>query len=333
MITSIIRAALDITNTVRTLAQKSRSVTFQDAVTDIIRYKRDIRQAKKVTINISQYYYRRIIKESPHLANKKMCEITKNDLIDIIGDPTTSPASERFGQLRTLFNYSLKMGWITSNPIHEIPIPRPTEREKRALTPEQVIALFKACRQATDEEQSTTPRRSRKRAEIGRRMDLSYCTAPLAVMIFGGIRPEEIKRLTWNDINLDDGVVEVSARNSKTGGTRHVSIPPAMREWLEASPMQTGPLCHKTKWVYHWAAIRARAGWDRENPWREDTLRHTFATYHAKKHKNFSLLQMEMGHASTNLLRTRYINMRGITEKMVAQFWAITPKITHPETK
>ncbi len=326
MINYIIRAALHISETVQTLSQSARSVTFQEATDDIIRYKREIRQAKEVTIRISQYYYRNIIKKFPHLANKKICDITKNDLIDTIGDPTTSPAAERFGQLRTLFNHSIKMGWITSNPIHEIPIPHPAEREKFALTPTQISALFLACRPPTAVEKSNKKKYTRKRAEIGNAMDLSYCIAPLALMTFGGIRPEEIRRLTWDDINFDDGVVEVSARNSKTGGTRHVSISPVMREWLEVSPLKTGPLCHPTQWVYHWATIRSRAGWNKTHPWKEDTLRHTFATYHAKTYKNFSLLQMEMGHAGTTLLRTRYINMRGITSAMAEEFWQLTPE-------
>lgn len=38
-------------------------------------------------------------------------------------------------------------------------------------------------------------------------------------------------------------------------------------------------------------------------------------------------LQMEMGHSGTGLLRTRYINMRGITSGMVEQFWSITPEL------
>lgn len=35
---------------------------------------------------------------------------------------------------------------------------------------------------------------------------------------------------------------------------------------------------------------------------------------------------MEMGHASSDLLRTRYLNMEGITEVAAAVFWGELPQ-------
>ena len=44
--------------------------------------------------------------------------------------------------------------------------------------------------------------------------------------------------------------------------------------------------------------------------------------YEGKKFfKNFHLLQQEMGHASANLLRTRYLSMSGITAESASRFW------------
>ena len=48
--------------------------------------------------------------------------------------------------------------------------------------------------------------------------------------------------------------------------------------------------------------------------WINDVLRHTFASYHLKHFKNLILLQAEMGHRDLNLLRSRYVNMQGITK-------------------
>ena len=42
---------------------------------------------------------------------------------------------------------------------------------------------------------------------------------------------------------------------------------------------------------------------------------------------------MEMGHRSSSLLRTRYLNMKGISPQTATRFWALTPAkvISDPE--
>ncbi|MFI3244645.1 MAG: hypothetical protein R3Y56_10370, partial [Akkermansia sp.] len=56
-------------------------------------------------------------------------------------------------------------------------------------------------------------------------------------------------------------------------------------------------------------------------PWRQDVLRHCFASYHVKRWHDYGRLQAEMGHRCADLLRTRYLSMRGISSKQAAAFW------------
>jgi len=58
-------------------------------------------------------------------------------------------------------------------------------------------------------------------------------------------------------------------------------------------------------------------------PRQADVLRHTFASYHARQFRNFASLQMDMGHSSLSLLRTRYLNMEGISSRESAAFWQL----------
>ncbi|WP_300771607.1 tyrosine-type recombinase/integrase [uncultured Akkermansia sp.] len=82
-----------------------------------------------------------------------------------------------------------------------------------------------------------------------------------------------------------------------------------------------GSVCPRN-WTAKWRELRRQAGWDgKEKKWPADMLRHTFASYFARHFKNLHVLQMEMGHASSDLLRTRYLNMEGITEMTAAVFW------------
>ena len=57
-------------------------------------------------------------------------------------------------------------------------------------------------------------------------------------------------------------------------------------------------------WNRRWKSLRDAAGFLR---WKADTLRHTFATYHAMYFRNLPQLQQEMGHRNAELLRFRYV--------------------------
>ena len=68
----------------------------------------------------------------------------------------------------------------------------------------------------------------------------------------------------------------------------------------------------------------AGGGWGLHNrfgEWSADALRHTYASYHAKWFRDFSLLQLEMGHRSSSLLRERYLNMEGVSRDRARLFW------------
>ena len=103
-----------------------------------------------------------------------------------------------------------------------------------------------------------------------------------------------------------------------------------LAKWLKfcrdrTKPGPLTPICPKG-WTIKWRKIRRRAGWgSRKRSWMPDCLRHTYASYHAKHFKDYNLLQMEMGHRSSSLLRTRYLNMKGISVQTANRFWALTP--------
>ena len=111
-------------------------------------------------------------------------------------------------------------------------------------------------------------------------------------------------------MDLEEGTITVKARNSKTGGIRHIDICPALKSWLKG--LRKNPessICPKN-WGKKWKALRRDA--NLESPWVQDVLRHTFASYYMKRYKNLPRLQSQMGHADLSLLRTRYVNMYGI---------------------
>ena len=76
------------------------------------------------------------------------------------------------------------------------------------------------------------------------------------------------------------------------------------RVWV----MGRGRYFFSGRWRHQWAGLyRATGG----TPWQPDVLRHTFATHHLATFRNYAELQLEMGHRSAELLRTRYVAMEG----------------------
>ena len=106
-------------------------------------------------------------------------------------------------------------------------------------------------------------------------------------------------------------IITIRSKNSKTGGTRHIEITTVLRKWLYRLRRNSSENICPANWTRRWKSLRDDAGF--KNKWVNDVLRHTFATYHLKHLRNLIKLQVEMGHRDLNLLRSRYINMQGIT--------------------
>lgn len=321
-----ISTILDIADDIRAEQKRSQSVTWEQAAAAVLDVKINILHQREKTIDRYKYITRRISILRPDFCQKYLCDITTQDCINLLlvfNTKTQQDFNRR--SISCVFRHGLKFGWCQHNPLNQIyRIPR-QEKIIQTLTPSQIRDLFRACRPATEEEKHRFTRR--RMGLLGATMNLTSSRIPLALMTFGGIRPFEVRRLNWEDISFEDSIVSIRQHASKTGRARHITMPPAMRAWLETceNRNRTGPICPRG-WIYRWAGIRHRAGWNSyTNPWPEDSLRHTYASYHAKTYKNFPLLQMEMGHSSSRLLWARYLNMEGVTSQMAEEFWAITP--------
>ena len=116
------------------------------------------------------------------------------------------------------------------------------------------------------------------------------------------------------DIDWQNRCVVVRPTTSKTGGGRVVPLRKA-----DAITVRTIP----NRWVHRWRALRKAAGWSKEtaHSWRQDVCRHTFATYHAARFRNFAALQLEMGHWDSSLLRTRYVYAGKANEATARHFF------------
>lgn len=153
------------------------------------------------------------------------------------------------------------------------------------------------------------------------------CRAAVGMMLYAGIRPHEVERLTWDQVDLKNRCIYILPRHSKTGGARRVTIhKPLFRILRQQIKDDTENICPR-RWSHHWRELRKQAGWNSpEHPWPQDALRHTFASYHLSHFRSYEELQCEIGHRDANLLRTRYLDQRGVVN--AAAFWLSIPRTT-----
>ncbi len=196
--------------------------------------------------------------------------------------------------LSGLFNLGIKEGWCSENPVTALAIPTVREGIINALPLAKIKTLIQTAHQ----------------------QEHRACLAPLGLMLYAGVRPEEVKRLHWEDIDWDDKMLYLDARHAKTGGGRHIPLAPVLIKML-AKVRNEGFICPPA-WTKRWRALREAAGFD---AWVPDVLRHSFASYHAKLYQDLPKLQLAMGHRDCQLLLTRYINLRGLSKSDAKQFW------------
>ena len=307
----------------------SKSIPFCDAVSRLLEVKQDVQKRRESTLAQIRYITGRIGKCCPDFAVTLLSQLTTEDCRQMISQ-TFKPDKQKNDArkiLSSIFNFGIKRKWCRDNPAQALDIISIQEHEIHPLIPEEIQALFMACRPPSPEEKAQP--KTRKKTVEGARLDLTCCLAPLAIMTFAGIRPQEVARLTWNDIFLDtpSKVIKVRSMVSKTGGTRQVSICAALESWLRIAPRQEDNSICPPQWPVRWAGLRYRAGWDANGKrWPNDALRHTFASYHVLTHRDIPRLQLEMGHSSSTQIMHRYMNLSGVDQEMAECFWNIVPE-------
>lgn len=145
------------------------------------------------------------------------------------------------------------------------------------------------------------------------------CLAAVALMMFGGIRPQEVQRLTW-DCVMDD-IVHLTPEVTKTAQVRNVVINETLAAWLAVCRRGPGALVVPEGWKWTYRKWRAAAGISE----RRDVLRHTFATYHLRMWNDEAALRRDMGHSrQSEVLFAHYL--AAATPEQARAFWALRPE-------
>jgi integrase len=194
-----------------------------------------------------------------------------------------------------LFAWCVARGYAASNPVSQAGTVRVPPRTIGVLSVSEARRLLMACHP-------------------------SILPATVIAM-FGGLRREEVSRLSWREIDLEGGHIEVRADASKSGRRRLVTISDNLREWLAPHRQFSGPVS-PTRMPYRRRfneAVKA-AGIE---PWPNNGLRHSYASYHLAHYQDAAKTALQLGHMGSQMLFEHYREL--VKSKDAAAFWAIVP--------
>ena len=197
-------------------------------------------------------------------------------------------------RLSALFNFARERGWCSENPLLDSQKAKVRSSDIAILSPTEFARLLEC---ASDE-------------------TLPYW----AIGGFTGLRSIELERLDWADVHLDSDLVEVKAAKSKTASRRFVPIRPALKTWLAPYSRRKGKVAPPM--------LRRRLERDRKlakiEPWPNNGLRHSFASYHAAEFQDAGMLALELGHRDQKLIFAHYRELVRPTD--AHKYWDLRPE-------
>jgi len=128
------------------------------------------------------------------LHDRLVTDISHRDLEPLLNEIVPGGRNLVMRHLRAFFNYGIKCGYLTENPITRLDFVESSPKEVEVVSPEDVAKML--------------------RMALSKDLDL----LPYLVLgFFCGIHPEgELSFLQWSNVDLRDRIVTVRATISKT---------------------------------------------------------------------------------------------------------------------
>lgn len=213
---------------------------------------------------------------------------------------STTTLRSHLRHVSVLFNFAIERGYAGINPIDAVEKPKKpagTSR-KRVVSVENVIKLL---RYAYDN-------------------DYKQECAALVLILFCGVRVDEVARLTWDDIKLDEDkpVVALGEDQTKTGKTRFNPISQNALKWLRLlrGKGKITPANYEGRMRY----LREKA----DAGFKQNSARICFASYHLARYEDAPKTAFLLGHDNPTLLYSTYRAL--VTKEAAIQYWKITPE-------
>jgi integrase len=241
---------------------------------------------------------------SRHFKGKSVADLTVPALIGFleVGRPSMKTHNNRRGIVSTFLKYAFQRGWLAENPIFKVPHYRIKRKRGMAST--------------------LTAAQARELMHHFETVEGGRWVPYFALCLFAGIRPSvphgEITRLKATDVNLETGIISISAHVSKVREPRRITIQPNLAAWLRAYPLDRFP-------IVPGSFQKRRAKIKKQFALTHDVLRHTYISMFVGKFRSIGEAAIQAGN-SESIIRKHYLDLKTPTE--AEEFFGILPK--HP---
>lgn len=270
-------------------------------------------QAQKSRGSLSSRYQQNLRswrKRMPErFAQSNIADIEAMQIQSVLDEITDGVTAWKAGlaMIRLVLADQVKQGLLKDNPCLAVMAPRTRKTEEVTIySVDQLKALFAACKDYSK----------------GKDRSCSECAVPFAFLAFAGIRPTELTRLRWNDVNLELLSIRLGGNVTKTGKTRNVRINPTLLKWIEFVPKaaRIGKII-PGRWTEKATRVRNEAKLDGREL--QDALRHSFGSYLLAVENDINALKSDMGHQHVDTFFVHYHN--ALTRSEAAPYWEILP--------
>ena len=272
------------------------TITVEDALKTFLEAKQALKRSPAYLRGCKKTYYLPFTREFP---GKMLADISQADAEKYINSHknwSSSSKASHINYLRTFYAFFIKKGYAKLNPFANIEKPQAVSSKPKVITPEKAQELLQFV------------------LDNGRKAE---CAA-MALVFFCGVRVEgEAGEITWEDIDLERSKVKVSTEVSKTGHRRVNDIPANALEWLKLC-QSTGRVA-PNDYLQRMKRLRAKSGVE----YRQNAMRHCFASYYVAHFKDAAKLAVILGHPNPALLYRTYYEL--VTPEDAAKYWDILP--------
>lgn len=137
----------------------------------------------------------------------------------------------------------------------------------------------------------------------------------VALCLFGGLRPTEATRVTWNSINLTDREIRLDATQTKTRRSRTVAICDTLLAWLIAYQNEPITLPNQERKL---TALHESV----TDKWVPDIMRHTAISHYFRRCSSYGKTAEQMGNSEA-VIKAHYQGR--VTSADTDKFYALRP--------
>jgi integrase len=159
-------------------------------------------------------------------------ELKKNPEAKLISTRTIASVNRELELMRAMMRFAKRQGYATRSPF-EMGAPLISKadesRRERVLTHEEERRLLAAC----EAREVTYERQGKKIVAADDGAQRRHLKPLIIAALDTAMRRGELLKLRWRDLDFMDGVITITAMNSKTARARRVAMTPRLRAELE----------------------------------------------------------------------------------------------------